>query len=340
MGREHAVQAIRGAAHELTGAFGDFDALMDRVGDAGCVLIGESTHGSAQFYAARSHITKRLIKEKGFAAVAAEADGPGARRADGWARGAPDDPDAAAALGDFARFPHWVWNNHEVAAFLEWLREHNRATGQDVGFHGLDLSSPQSIDNAERYDRPMSRVGPQPWNLRDRHMAETLDGLRTQLARDARPGKVVVWAHNSHVGDARATELAELGQLSLGQLAREAYGGDAVLVGQSTFAGTVMAAGQWGATATTLPLAPAREDAVEALLHESGPPNLMLVMGEDAAATTALRSSRLQRAIGVIYRPESERVSHYVFADVTREFDVLIHLDTTSALEPLDPDRP
>ena len=120
---------------------------------------------------------------------------------------------------------------------------------------------------------------------------------------------------------------------------REAYGADAVLVGQSTFTGSVTAASTWGGPARTRQVAAAREDSTEALLHESGPPNLMLVIGADAQADAALQSTRLQRAIGVIYRSQTERVSHYVFADVTRQFDVLIHLDTTSALEPFEPDR-
>ena len=154
----------------------------------------------------------------------------------------------------------------------------------------------------------------------------------------SRPGKVVVWAHNSHVGDARATELADLGQLTLGQLAREAYGRDAVLVGLSTFTGTVTAAADWGGPATIMRVGPAREDSTEALLHETGLTNLVLVTGEDERATAARQPTRLQRAIGVIYRPQTERVSHYVFADITRQLDVLIHLDTTTAVEPLAPD--
>ena len=182
----------------------------------------------------------------------------------------------------------------------------------------------------------MSQIGPEGWNRRDGHMAQTLDVLRTQLAADGRPGKVVVWAHNSHVGDARATEQAVLSQHTLGQLAREAYGADAVLVGQTTYTGTVTAASDWGGPAGTMTVAPARDDALEALLHASGPANLLLVMADDAGAAAALAPSRLQRAIGVVYQPHTEWLSHYVFADVTRQFDALIHLDTTTALEPLD----
>jgi len=424
MGREQDVRAIRAAAHELTGVAGDFDPLLRRIGEAGCVLLGESTHGTEQFYAVRAHITKRLIEEKGFRAVAVEADWPDAYRAGRWARGADDDPDAAAALGDFTRFPRWMWRNHEVVAFLRWVRERN-AEGADVGFYGLDLYSLHaSIDkvvryldevdpaasararerygcfdtyggdtddygraaafgagasceaevvdqlvelqrragelshaggrsradahffaeenarlvrNAERYHRAMFRVGPESWNVRDGHMADTLDALRTHLADgDGRPGKVVVWAHNSHVGDARATEAAQLGHLSLGQLARAAYGDDAVLVGLSTYEGTVTAAPGWGSPVTTMRVDPAREDAHDALLQETGLANLLLVIGEDAAAAGALAPTRLQRAIGVVYRPERERVSHYVFAGVARQYDPLIHLGASSALEPLD----
>ena len=338
-------EAVRAAAHELTRAAGGLDVLLDRIGDAGCVLLGESTHGTSEFYALRAHITRRLVEEKGFRAVAVEADWPDAYRAGCWARGAGDDPDAAAALGDLIRFPRWVWRNREVEAFLRWLREHN-AAGGEVGFYGLDLPSPGAgppcetqvveqlvelprraaqllprdrhspaaahffaeqnarlVRNAERHHRAMFRVGPESWNLRETHMAETLGALRSHLARDGMPGKVVVWAHNSHVGDARATEQAELGQLTLGQLAREAFGGEAVLVGLSTFSGTVTAASEWGGPATASRVGPAREDSSEALLHDTRLANFLLVMGEDERAAAALTSTRLQRAIGVIYRP-------------------------------------
>ena len=427
MSRRADAEAVRAAAQDVA----SFDPLIDRIGDAGCVLLGESTHGTEEFYAARAHVTQRLIEEQGFGTVAVEADWPDAQRAGAWACGASDDPDAAAALGDFTRFPRWMWRNHEVVTFLQWLREHNdtAAPGDVVGFYGLDLYSLHaSIDkvvddldrvdpaasararerygcfdhygqdtdeygraaafgagpscetavveqlvelqrrasepaphpgdrappadahffaeqnarlvrDAERYHRAMFRPGPEAWNLRDRHMAETLEALRDHRRRtDGRPGKVVVWAHNSHVGDARATELAELGQLTLGQLARESHGPDgAVLVGFSTYTGTVTAAPAWGEPATVMRVGPADDDTTEALLHETGLSHLQLVMGEHARATAALAPTRLQRAIGVTYRPQTERISHHVFADVTRQFDVLVHLDTTSALTPLDP---
>ena len=420
------VDAVRAAAHDLT----SFDALIDRIGDAGCVLLGESTHGTTEFYAARAHITQRLIEERGFQAVAVEAVWPDAYRAGCWAHGAGEDPDADAALGDLTRFPRWMWRNHEVREFLEWLREHNAgAGGHGVGFYGLDLYSLHaSIDkvvhyldrvdpaasararerygcfdhfgqdaagygraaafgagptcetevveqlvelqhraaehtppasggrasadahffaeqnarlvrDAERPHRAMFRPGPEAWNLRDRHMAETLAALRTHLGADGRPAGLVVWAHNSHVGDARATELAELGQLTLGQLVREAYGpDDTVLVGLSTYSGTVTAASEWGGPATVHRVGPAADDATEALLHAKGGDGLLFVIGADARATAALARTRLQRAIGAVYRPQTERISHYVFADVTRQFDALVHLDATTALEPLDRD--
>ncbi len=167
-------------------------------------------------------------------------------------------------------------------------------------------------------------------------MAQTLHALRTQLAAGGgRPGKVVIWAHNSHAGDARATEAAELHRLSLGQLAREAYGDDAVLVGLSTYEGTVTAASEWGAPATTMRVEPAREDAVEALLHATGQANLLLLTGTNAGVAAALQDAKLQRAIGAVYQPQTEHFSHYVFADVARQFDALIHLDVTTALQAL-----
>jgi erythromycin esterase-like protein len=416
--------AVRHGAHELTGGARDYDVLLERVGDAGCVMLGEATHGTAEFYAERARITRRLVEDHGFQAVAAEADWPDAYRVGRWARGADDDPDATRALGDFSRFPRWMWRNREVVAFLEWLREHNAGRPDPVGFYGLDLYSLNAsiqqvlryldtvdpdaaarardrygcfelygsdvqeygraaafgagasceeevvaqlvelqrragelarrdgrlpaeahffaeqnarlVRNAERYYRSMFRGRSESWNLRDTHMAETLEALRSHVGP---PGKVVVWAHNSHVGDARATELGQRDcQLTVGQLARQAYGQDAVLVGFSTHSGTVTAASSWGGPATVKRVRPGREHSYEALLHETGIERFLVLCGGDGAAADALRMPRMQRAIGVIYRPDTELQSHYFHADVTRQFDALVHIDVTRAVCPLEPD--
>jgi erythromycin esterase-like protein len=173
------------------------------------------------------------------------------------------------------------------------------------------------------------------WNLRDCHMAETLDALVAHLGRQGLPAKVVVWAHNSHLGDARATEMGQRGELNLGQVVRERYGSDTALVGFSTYSGTVTAATNWDAPAERKRVRPALAGSYEALFHAVGQP-AFLVLPRDQNAATTLRQARLERAIGVIYRPETERQSHYFYARLADQFDAVLHFDETRALEPLE----
>lgn len=192
------------------------------------------------------------------------------------------------------------------------------------------------VTNSERYYRAMfgSRVG--SWNLRDQHMAETLEGLDRFLARGGSAPKIVVWAHNSHLGDARATEMGDDGELNVGQLVRERHGTDSVLIGFSTYTGTVTAASDWDEPAQRKLVRPALAGSYEALFHDAGIPNLYLDLGMPNDATAVLENPRLQRAIGVIYRPETERMSHYFQARLPDQFDVLLHYDQTRAVEPLE----
>jgi erythromycin esterase-like protein len=192
------------------------------------------------------------------------------------------------------------------------------------------------VANAERYYRSMFGSRVSSWNLRDEHMAGTLDGLERFLSRDGATAKIVVWAHNSHLGDARATEMGRHGELNVGQLVRQRHGDDAVLVGFSTYTGTVTAASDWGEPAERKVVRPALGGSYEAVFHESGVPNLYLDLGEDTEAAAALDSPRLERAIGVIYRPETERQSHYFEASLPGQFDVILHYDRTRAVEPLE----
>ena len=195
------------------------------------------------------------------------------------------------------------------------------------------------VKNAEQYYRSMFRGRTSSWNLRDRHMAETLEALITHLERDGRRAKLAVWAHNSHLGDARATEMSRGGELNVGQLVRERFGGDCVLVGFTTHHGTVTAASDWDAPAETKRVRPALPGSYEALFHEVGVPRFMVAL-RDSPIAAALRGPLLERAIGVIYRPETERVSHYFHARLADQFDAVIHIEETRALEPLDrPDR-
>ena len=404
--------------------------LFDLVGDAQLVLIGEASHGTSEFYAARAQITRRLIEDRGFGAVAAEADWPDAYRVNRYVRGGGDDATAEEALRGFERFPTWMWRNAAVLDFVGWLREHNGRPGRDerakAGFYGLDLYSlyrsvhevisyldrvdPAAADRArkryacfdqfsdddaqvygfaaafgageecerevvaqlvdlqrhaveyvrrdglmaddelfyaeqnartvraaEEYYRAMFSGRASSWNLRDRHMADTLDALAGHLTRQrGAPAKIVVWAHNSHLGDARATETAASGELNVGQLVRERHPGDCRLIGFTTYTGTVTAASDWEGPAERKWVRPALANSVEELLHEVGEKGFMLRFGAASGSADALCSARLERAIGVIYRPETERQSHYFGARVADQFDAVIHIDETRAVEPLE----
>jgi erythromycin esterase-like protein len=416
------VKAIHHAAHPLMGQATDFDPLLERIGDSRFVLIGEASHGTHEFYRIRAQITKRLIAEKDFSAVAVEADWPDAYRINQYVRFESEDEDAIDALSGFQRFPGWMWRNADVLDFVGWLRNYNEHRhSKRVGFCGLDLYSlhasiravldfldkvdtdaarrvryryscfedfgedtqaygyaagfglsksceNETIDqwmemrrravdlarrdgrvardafffaeqnarlvkNAEEYYRAMFHERISSWNLRDSHMAETLEALTHHLGPHA---KIVVWAHNSHLGDARATEMGQRGELNLGQLVRQRYGREATLVGFTTYTGTVTAASGWDNPAERKHVRPALPGSFEALFHESNVPNFLLSLGGKEKAVSLLREPRLERAIGVIYLPRSERVSHYFHAELPSQFDVVLHFDETRAVEPLE----
>jgi erythromycin esterase-like protein len=406
-----------------TGVEAAGERLLDLVADRRLVLLGEASHGTREFYAERAEITKRLIAAGRCDAVAVEADWPAAYRVNCYARGAGDDRSPAAALDDFRRFPSWMWRNTVVRDFVGWLRGHNGAAEESVGFYGLDLYSLQAsveavlryldrvdpaaaaqareryacfdhvggdpqrygyatevggadpcqdavveqlvelqrraaeyarrdgripadahffaeqnarlVRNAERYYRAMYRGRHESWNLRDRHMVETLEALADRVERErGRPARIVVWAHNSHLGDARATEMGERGELNVGQLVRERWGAEAFLVGFTTARGTVTAASEWGGRAERKRVRPALDGSFERLFGELAPPAFLLSLSQ---ARHALGGARLERAIGVIYRPDTERWSHYFHARLADQFDAVIHIDETTAVEPLEP---
>jgi len=423
--------AVSAAAVDAPGGVPPTEVLDDLVGDARIVLIGESSHGTHEFYAARAEITKWLIEHKGFTAVAAEADWPDAYRVNRFVHGLPGDDSAEEALSGFQRFPAWMWRNDVVRDFVTWLRRHNENADRKAGFYGLDLyslhrsmdevigyldrvdppaaararsryacfdhASPddgqaygyaaafgagpsceheavaqlvdvhrhaiqylsrdgvvaedelfcaqqnaQTVRNAEEYYRSMFRGRVTSWNLRDKHMAQTLDALLAHLdrhpgARAGKPARIVVWAHNSHVGDARATEVGGDGQLTLGQLAREKYGADCRLIGFSTYSGTVTAASEWGGDAFLKTVRPALAGSVEELFHETGRDAFLIAMHDSGPAAEALEVVRLARAIGVLYLPETERQSHYYHVRPADQYDAMIHIERTRALQPLEP---
>jgi erythromycin esterase-like protein/predicted phosphoribosyltransferase len=419
--------AVRAAAHPLAGDASQYDPLMARIGEARFALLGEASHGTHEFYQERGEITKRLITEMGFTAVAVEADWPDAYRVNRYVRGLSHDVDAVEALADFRRFPTWMWRNAVIVDFIEWLRAHNDARSaheEKVGFYGLDLYSlhasmkavlrylervdPEAatrareryscfdhfgedtqayglmtrlnlsksceeevlnqlvelrrrapdyarrdgradedelfsveqnarlVKNAEAYYRTMFLEEVSSWNLRDVHMAETLDELVAYLSRNGREAKIAVWEHNSHLGDARATDMGRRGELNVGQLTREKYRDDAVLVGFSTYQGTVTAATDWGSVAERKQVRPALAGSYEAVFHAADTKQFLLTWRDNDLLTASLRAPRLERAIGVIYRPETERQSHYFHARLPDQFDAVLHFDETRAVKPLE----
>jgi erythromycin esterase-like protein len=419
------VQELRRSAHAIHGEADDYDGLVELARDRPFVLIGESSHGTADFYRERARITQRLVEDLGFVAVGIEGDWPDADRVHRYVTGRSDVTDAPAALAGFERFPSWMWRNTEVQEFVEWLRAWNdaRAPSTKVGFYGLDLYSLRAsmlavveyldrvdpaeasrareryacfdhvggegqaygyalatsraitcedevvaqlvqlrnrseaylrrnglaaeedffaaeqnavvVRDAEEYYQQMFRAGVSSWNLRDLHMAETLDALATHLSHRLDPPRIVVWEHNSHVGDARATEMQARGEHTVGQLVRQRYLGESLLVGFTTYDGTVTAARDWGGQVERRWVRPAMPGSHEAFLHDLGFDRAWFDTSEPAVRRQ-LGVPRLQRAIGVVYRPETERASHYLHSRLAEEFDVVVHLDHTEALVPLD----
>ena len=418
---------VRELALPLNRTANDYDELLELIGDARIVLLGEASHGTHEFYFERAQITKRLIAEKNFTVLAIEADWPDASRVHRYVRGTSDDKNADEALSGFRRFPTWMWRNTVVVDFVEWLWQFNRDVDSKrakAGFYGMDLYSlhasidavltylqkvdpdaaararlryscfdhfsrePQEygyaatvgaiescesavvaelvdlqrnasqflsrdgavareelffaeqnarlVKNAEEYYRSMFRGRAASWNLRDRHMVETSEALVAHLNGSRQP-KAIVWAHNSHLGDARATEMSQHGEFNVGQLIRERFGKEAVLIGFSTHHGSVTASSDWGAEAERKNVRPALSGSYEELFHETGLDRFWIDLRDvGEKVVSALYGPRLERAIGVIYRPESERLSHYFHARLPKQFDALIHIDETRALEPLE----
>ena len=190
------------------------------------------------------------------------------------------------------------------------------------------------VQNAEQYYRAMYQGRVSSWNLRDQHMAETLESLVGHLGSALGRSKVVVWEHNSHVGDARATELGQSGEFNLGQLARTTWSDDCFLVGFTTYHGRVSAASDWGGPVEHKRVRPALSGSFEERLHNGPVGDFVVRLG--ASAPAPLTEVMLERAIGVIYRPNTERARHWFKAHLASQFDALVHLDHTSAVRPLD----
>ncbi|HST92186.1 MAG TPA: erythromycin esterase family protein [Brevundimonas sp.] len=412
------LQNLISAASPITGADEDYDRLLAAASGADFVLLGENSHGTADFYRERARITLRLIRDRGFRAVILEADWPEAERLNDYVRGKGGDASAAQALAGFDRFPRWMWRNAEFAALIEDIRQHNKALppNEQVGVYGMDVynlfeaaaavtnyvarTAPPDADTIRRLyrcfqpyrgrpeaygaatrrpsascqdeaqaarelvesvapNRPeadeerfsalrnASHViaaeayyraaysGAYSWNVRDRSMSETIEAVAAHLAPPGEErGRVIVWAHNTHVGDARATEMTYRGELNLGQLLKERHGDRVLSVGFLTYAGKVRAADEWGGSGRVYSLNPALPGSYSALLQAQGLDRALIILGDETDGSP-LRQPALQRAVGVIYRPDDERAAHYFEANLSAQFDGLVFLKETLPVTPL-----
>lgn len=398
-----------------------YERIVSDIGDAQVVLIGEATHGTHEFYEIRAEITRRLIEEKGFTAVAIEGDWPDAYQINRYVQ-TEDFKSVYEALESFDRFPTWMWQNVVVAHFAQWLKEYNKnQLKQDrINFYGLDLYSlyrsidavitaleridkklaqqarayyscfeqfrhdPQQygyslflhashscqeaafaalgeleekelqlfndkqlsedavfsllqnarvVQNAEEYYRSLFINEVSNWNLRDAHMMQTLQEiLKQQMHKGIESPKIIVWAHNSHVGDSRATGMGAKNEFTLGKLVKEKFGNKAYSLGFTTYNGTVSAASDWHMPVERKVVRDALPGSYESLFHHVGIGQFFLPLQDPSVVPARM----LERAIGVVYAPWTERQSHYFYADLAHQFDGVIHIDTTSALEPLE----
>jgi len=394
----------------------DLEPLLERIGDARCVLLGEASHGTSEYYRWRASISERLIRERGFSFIAVEGDWPDCYRVNRYVKDYPDSGGSAhEALHAFERWPTWMWANEEIVELTEWLRQHNAGGSErdKVGFYGLDVYSlweslegvidylervdpdgveaarrayrcfepygedaqkyaratafvPTSCEDevvslllelrrritrypddpearfdaeqnalvargAEAYYRAMVHGGASSWNVRDRHMIDTLERLMRHHGPEA---KAIVWEHNTHIGDARYTDMADVGMVNVGQLVRERRGEeDVVLVGFGTHRGGVIAAAEWGAPMQHMQIPPARGGSWEDVFHRAGEEDKLLVFTN--LEENELFEPREHRAIGVVYDPARERNGNYVPTVLSRRYDAFLYLDETRALQPL-----
>lgn len=395
----------------------DFDPLLERIGDARLVMLGEATHGTSEFYTWRARLTKRLIAEKGFSFVAVEGDWPDCYRVNRFVKGYRASGERAYdVVRGFERWPTWMWANWEIVALIDWMRRFNENRGQSqrIGFYGLDVYSlneslalvlqdlerrdsahleaarrafqcfephglrgqdyaratalvgancrdevvelltaireakPSYHDdfeeelnlrqnarvlvNAEHYYRTMLSGGPRAWNTRDKHMTRTLDDLLSFYGPNARG---IVWEHNTHIGDARATDMNASGMVNVGQLSRRRYGDDqVVLVGFGTQRGSVIAASHWGAPMERVLLPPAMVGSWEDIFHRMDQRDRLVIM-DDIKHLTPAFEPRGHRAVGVIYGGPPERRHQYVPTILPRRYDAFVHLEKSRALHPL-----
>lgn len=400
------------------GSPADLDPLIEQIGDARYVLLGEASHGTSEFYTWRAEISKRLIAEKGFSFIAVEGDWPDCYSVNRYVKSLTGES-AESVLHAFSRWPTWMWANREIVDLAEWMRLHNaRLPGErQAGFYGLDVYSlwdsmhavleylerldpqlarnarrayscfepyeedaqeyaratvlvPTSCEdeavqilrqlrarapefrddgrdayfnaeqnalvarNAELYYRTMVRGGPSSWNVRDNHMVETLNRL---VAHHGPQAKAIAWEHNTHIGDARFTDMARSGMVNVGQLVRQEHEREGVvLVGFGTHHGSVIAGEAWGAPMRKMDVPEAREGSYEHAMREAEiGDSLFLFSPGEPGETAKLREPRGHRAIGVVYDPRTEHWGNYVPTILPGRYDAFIYLEETKAVDPL-----
>lgn len=395
----------------------DLDSIIDRVGDAEFVLLGEASHGTSEFYSIRAELSKRLIEEKGFSVITVEGDWPACQQVNQYIKGNSEKQSAYDVLQAFKRWPSWMWANEEIADFVNWLKGYNQQSkSTNVGFYGIDIYSlwesmdeimkylkktePRGSDmelakkafacfepfnrkedryaisasffsddcveevtkllasirsnednyhdafesdlnlkinalvakNAEEYYRTMVQDDAGSWNIRDLHMVEALNEIRDYYGKGT---KVIVWEHNTHVGDASATDMNKEGMINVGQIVREQQKKENVcIIGFGTHQGTVVAAEEWGVNLEKMVVPPAKNGSWEDLMHKVAPENKLLVFNDDNRSL--FEEPVGHRAIGVVYNPAYESYGNYVPSVMSHRYDAFIYVDKTKALQPLE----
>lgn len=399
----------------------DLTSLINAVGDAKVVLLGEASHGTSEFYKVRAELSKRLIEEKGFTIIAVEGDWPSTQHINRWIKGYDSNSNIQEVFKEFERWPTWMWANEEIAELVQWLEKHNREVkgNETVGFYGMDVYSlwesldevinylrktnPEGADmafakkaiscfepfnrhpetyafssihisdacveevsklvasirknekqyegdqeadlnlkinalvaqNAEEYYRAMVRSDELSWNVRDEHMVEVINEIMDYHGKDT---KIIIWAHNTHIGDASATDMKKEGLTNVGEILRLQNKAENVfVVGFGTYRGEVIAADEWGTIPKKMTVPPARKGSWEDILHDAGASNKILLFEDENRIY--FNDWIGHRAIGVVYNPDFEAYGNYVPSKIGSRYDAFIYIDKTNALLPIRMDE-